>query len=139
MRNTLAALVAGVVLIASCDGNGPGDQPAEETDGVPTAAANQQSDAGCPAPITVGSGLGQQQVGTVALVASGIGSGAAIAQLLKEFNRRAADEGFRYWLYRITLPRKAATGREGLEHAAYSRFHAPGYLIGQVQAKMGGR
>src|SRR5688572_14319297 len=96
MRNTLAALVAGVVLIASCDGNGPGDQPAEETDGVPTAAANQQSDAGCPAPITVGSGLGQQQVGTVALVASGIGSGAAIAQLLKEFNRRAADEGFRY-------------------------------------------
>jgi hypothetical protein len=90
LRHCIA--VVSVFLAGACQSS---DKGAPQS--APQAAA-ATSDPGCPAPITITSGTGNNQVPVMFLAASGDGSGAQRAALVKEFNSRAAEIAFKHCL-----------------------------------------
>lgn len=91
---TVLSVVLFCSLLTACK---PDNQPPNEP-GPGTGVTAAQSDPGCPAPITISTGLGNNQVGVVFLAAQGIGLGSQRAKLVSEFNARASEAGFRYCL-----------------------------------------
>jgi len=90
-RAIAATAIALVTLVSGC---GRGERGPDEN----TTAEPRASSPGCPAALTVGSGLGNNQVPVLFLAPEGAGFGSQVSALVRKFNNRASEVGFRHCL-----------------------------------------